>query len=413
MAGPVDPIQASKVQPEAVDWLWRERIPRKMLIAVGGRADEGKGLWWAYVASEVSRTKYPTGKGKGTRKGRVLISAMEDSHSLMTRPRLEAARADLDQVDLWRFRLPAQFEQLESVLRSKPYDLVIIDPVASHLTNGVTRFSDNIRKVTDPLSELIEETGTACVFIEHVLKRVPQSGHPLAAFGGAGSGLIAAVRMAFLVGTDPKDGGRKILACVKHNIRDKPAEIAFAVDVAEVDGSGEIPALLYDKEIEFDPMQFLQRAKEGRTGRPPDKRAAAAEWLTNYLYAAIYKGLPETKDAPAVPPGPVPAGRVKEDAKLVGIPKNTLYAAAKDQQIVRNPPGGGPKCEWSLPDELRAILDEANGINVETEPVVLDTSGPVSASQVPKAANEAAAKAALGDKDAIEAGISALLKDAA
>jgi KaiC/GvpD/RAD55 family RecA-like ATPase len=84
---------AKDVEPEQVEWLWpleavkdaeQGRIPRSMLSVVAGRADQGKGLFAVRVASDVSRS------GQN-----VLYSAIEDSPAIMTRPRLEAAGADL------------------------------------------------------------------------------------------------------------------------------------------------------------------------------------------------------------------------------------------------------------------------------------------------------------------------------
>ncbi len=95
------PIKASGVEAQAVDWLWRERIPKGMITLVAGKPDQGKGMFAAHVAAEVSAAG-----------GRVLYSAAEDDPARMTRPRLEAAGANLDNVLLWRFRLPQNGESL-------------------------------------------------------------------------------------------------------------------------------------------------------------------------------------------------------------------------------------------------------------------------------------------------------------
>src|SRR5215468_3189848 len=260
-----DPIKAEDVQPEAVDWLWRDRIPRGMITIVAGRPDQRKGLLSVHIGADVSREG-----------GHVLHSAIEDSHGLMTRPRYEAAGARLSHIHLWRFQIPTQLKELANIVVEKNIDLIVMDPFAAHL-RGVSRHSDNIREVLNPLSDLLERTHTACLIIEHALKRVPQNGHALNAIGGSGSGLPAAARAAYVVGIDPADDDRTVMCPVKCNIRDWPKAIAFTLDVVDINVVGDVPALVYDSECEFDPMRLFENRKSQTVGRPPDKRAAAAE----------------------------------------------------------------------------------------------------------------------------------------
>jgi hypothetical protein len=326
-----DPIRSDEVEAKKVQWLWRERIPMAMLTVVAGRPDQGKGLFAAHVAADASR------RGKN-----VLYSAAEDSNELMTRPRLEAAGARLDRIHLWRFQLPKQFDALDHVVRTKKIDLVVIDPLAAHLGSGISRHSDNIREVLTPVTQLLEETNAAMLIVEHALKRIAATSHPLNAIGGSGSGLPAATRAAYVFGVDPKDEDKRVLACVKCNLRELPKAIAFETDVAEMDKVGEVPFLLCHGEMSsFDPMSLFHGYKQGITGRPPDKRAAAAEWLTNYLAAANK---------------PVPSGKILEDAKQYRMALKTLRRAADDMQIVKNPPGGGRNCTWDLPHEVKDLL---------------------------------------------------------
>jgi hypothetical protein len=58
---------------------------------------------------------------------------------------------------------------------------------------------------------------------------------------------------------------------------------------------------------------------------------------------------------------PVLVGKIEEDAKQWGMSSKTLRRAATDLQIIRNPPGGGPKVTWALPDAFVKRLKESNG----------------------------------------------------
>jgi hypothetical protein len=330
------PIVARDVEPENVDWLWRERIPRAMMTFVAGRPDQGKGLCCVHIAADVSN-----GAETGIPEN-VLYSAIEDSHGLMTRPRLEAAGANLENVYLWRFQLPGQMKEMETVIERKQLALVVIDPVAAHLNHGVSRHSDSIRQVLNPLQEIAERTGVSFLFVDHALKRVRQGGHPLDAVGGSGSGLPAACRMGYVFGTDPSDGDCRYLCAVKSNLREMPKAVRFEVDVNDTEMVANVPSLIVnDDDADFDPMRLFETRK-GNVGRPPDRRSQAAEWLSRYLFEAG---------------GPVPAGKVIEDAKHYGMTQKTLRRAADDMEIVRNPPGGGRNCTWDLPQEVKDLLD--------------------------------------------------------
>ncbi|CAB4197671.1 AAA domain containing protein [uncultured Caudovirales phage] len=331
------PIRAADVAAEKVEWLWHNRIPKGMITVVAGRPDQGKGLFAAHVAAQVSQT------------GRVLYSAAEDSAGLMTRPRLEAAGANLENVLLWRFRMPANLKELQHLIVEEEIDLVVMDPFASHLSGGINRHGDNVREVLAPLTETIESTGTSVLIIEHCLKRVPQSGDPLQAIGGSGSGLPAAARAAYVFGVDPDDEDRRILAKAKFNVGPSPKALAFEIDVEEINPVGEVPLLIVDEELmAFDPMRLFQKKQGTKVGRPPDKRAAAAEWLTNYLSSAGK---------------PVHSGKIQEDAKQYGMSVKTLRRAADDMGIVKNPAGGGRNCKWDLSDEVKDLM----GLPVQTE----------------------------------------------
>lgn len=351
------PFSAEDVTPKKVDWLWDERIPRGMISIVAGRPDQGKGLFSVFLGSLLSK------QGEN-----VLHSAIEDSHEVMTVPRYKAAGAVLKRIHLFRFMIPSMQAELDAYVREHNISLVVMDPVAAHLSNRVSRHSDNIREVLSPLARMCEETGCAVLMIEHALKKIPAGSDPLNAIGGSGSGLPAAARMAFLLGKNPDDDDERMLSPVKNNLRDKPKTRVFDVDTEVIDFfdpktgeivEDEVPFLLmHDDEVEFDPMRLFERKRDDGSsvgGRPPDKREAAAEWLTNYL---AHRG-----------GGPIKSTLVMEDAKQYGIATKTLRNAATDIGIVKIPPGGGRNVTWSLSDEVIDMLGIKKGKstpNVET-----------------------------------------------
>jgi len=326
-----DAVKAKTVRGQKVEWLWEKRIPRGMLTVVAGRPDQGKGLFAAHVAADVSK-----------RGGNVLYSAWEDDYGIMTRPRLEASGADLNRILLWRFQLPRQQDELAALVVEHDIQLVVIDPFSAHLV-GVSKHAENIRKVTNPLSGLAEDTKCSMLIIEHALKKVAPDAHPLAAIGGSSSGLPAAARAGFIFGVDPDDSDRRILGVAKLNLRDKPKALSFDTDVKELGMLGDIPFMALQGETDFDVRRLLAGGgAPGKVGRRPDKRAAVSEWLGEYLHNAGK---------------PVKAGVVKEDARQRGLTMKTLMRAREDMGVIVKPPGGGKGCTWELPAEIKAILD--------------------------------------------------------
>ena len=330
----------SDIEPRVVRWLWYDRIPRGMISIVAGLPSGGKSLFTIYLAAQISRM---AGGGE------VIISAHEDPAHEVLRPRLEAARADLARVHLANLRLPSGLGQLESDVAKFGVDLIVIDPVADHLDAGVSRFSDSIRQVTQPLAEMAERTDVAVVMVEHALKSIRKNAHPLQAIGGGSSGLRAAARMAFVGGRDPGDEERVLLCAVKNNLRDDPRAIAFTLDSASyTDGYGRESTtglLVFREECDFSAMDLLVKPSTGKVGRPPQKRAAAAEWLIDYLWRSI--------DHEAV------VSDIVEDARTVGITLKTLDRAAKlDVNVLRFQRGGRGKWWWKLPQETIDALWE-------------------------------------------------------
>lgn len=346
------PVSALDVEARATEWLWpfgassdpdvegpQGLIPKRQLSVLAGKRDRGKNVTLSHIVADLSRHGI-----------RTLISAPEDDRNETLRPRLEAAGADLSMVKFWDFALMRDFDELTFLLVTEQIGYLIMDPFAAHLTDGVKRHSDNVRDVLTPLTKLIRDLGLGCTVVDHVLKNVPRDGDLHDAIGGNSSGLVAASRMAFLVGRDPKDNDHVIMGCVKHNItRDDVPCASFTLDTRQVEvldpktntkRMDEFPYLVYQGEIEFDVRRLISNEKANRRGPAADRLEAAEKFLVDYLYAAGQ---------------PVPSGQLKEDALARGFSWRTTRRAADQLGVVRSSKGRG--CKWSLPDKLRETLD--------------------------------------------------------
>jgi hypothetical protein len=339
------PIRADLIEPEDVDWLWpieleqyAGRIPREMFTVIAGRPKQGKNLLTNRIVADVSQAG-----------GTVLISAWEDSSAIVLRPRLEAAGADLKFVHIedepWLFPQDIESGAVARAIIDHDADLVIIDPWIAH-TQGK---GGNARTLLNPLQRLIEQTGTAVIVVEHVLKKIPSGGGPLAALPGGRSGLPAACRMAFVFGKNPSAQDERVLCHIGGNLTEDLLPMTFELDTDEVvvpdaktgvEREKEFPFLTTKGEMEepFNPNAlFLDKPEGGKMGAPDAKRKDATEWLIAFLANAGE---------------PVAAGEVIEQAKKKGMAVKTLKRAAQEIGVLRNPPGGGRNCTWELPDDV-------------------------------------------------------------
>ena len=327
----------SAIEGRAPEFIWGKRIPKGMMTFLVGKSKAGKSLFCAHVAAEVSQHS------------KVIFSMAEDDPGIMSRPRLEAAGANMDNVlEVGRFRLPENQRELEQLIVREKVALLVMDPLASHST--IPRHSDRIRRVLEPLDDLIRKTGTAVVVVDHPIKKVARDSDPMNAIGGSGSGFPAFCRMGFFFGVNPDNDEERVLAHVKGSIvpGNIPA-VFFEDDLVEVPGmEWTQPALVWDTEGVMEPIRLIAtKDKPGKAGRPTDKRAAAAEWLTVYLTEAEGRGEKAVK-----------ASTILEDAKHHKLSERTLRRACVDMGIVRTPPGSN-KGTWELPDEIRELVAEA------------------------------------------------------
>ena len=91
---------ASAVQSKTVQWLWPGWLPAGVLVVLDGDPGSGKSTLACDLAARLSR-----GEWAGRPVNSILVNG-EDPPAEVTRPRLEAAGADLDRVALWAFDRP-------------------------------------------------------------------------------------------------------------------------------------------------------------------------------------------------------------------------------------------------------------------------------------------------------------------
>jgi hypothetical protein len=131
-------------------------------------------------------------------------------------------------------RLPSQLGRLEGALERSEARLVVFDPILDFLDANVNPNSDrSSRKALAPLVRLMARR--SCVPLMH--RHLNKSTSKRALYRGRGAiGLVAACRTAWVVGRDPVDAGRCVLAQVKNNRAPLQPSLSYTVQ-AESSGA--------------------------------------------------------------------------------------------------------------------------------------------------------------------------------
>jgi len=220
----------SDVEAQAVEWLWPPYIPLGKATMLDGDPGAGKSILTIEIASRISRGERLPGMSKSPTPATVLMLAMEDGAEDTIRPRLDASGADVSRVHLIDKELPLDesgVKGLKAEVVRLGAKLVIIDPLNSYLPDGVTsNDTTKVRRVINRLVSLAAETGAAILIVRHLNK-----GQGSAIQRGAGAmDIIAGCRSGLMVGHDPHDENKSILAHYKHNLSKAGPSLAFTVD---------------------------------------------------------------------------------------------------------------------------------------------------------------------------------------
>jgi len=271
--------------------------------------------------------------------GVVLLSA-EDGLADTIRPRLDAAGADVDRVLALAtvpdenchdrlLSIPDDIPLIEKGIRRVGARLVVVDPLMAFLSGETNSHRDqDVRRALAPLAGLAERTGACVLVVRHLNKAA--ANNPLYR-GGGSIGIIGAARMAFVVGKDPQDENRRVVASTKNNLAKPPKSLMFTLKEAD-SGSVRISWL---GESEVSAKDLLATSQDQEHA---DMRSEAVEFLNDVLCE-----------------GPVPVSQVKDEAEDAGISERTLKRAKKLVGVItyrENEAGerrGAGRWMWKLP----------------------------------------------------------------
>ena len=174
--------RASQIVSRAVSWLWRDRLPLGMLVEINGDPGLGKGTIVADLTARATRGIAFPGDPVAGPPCNVLWLSAEDGADTATKPRLEAAGADLDRVYIldhvqvgdrrMPLVLPDRLDLIRQTIIERNIEFLVLDPLNGFVSSRLDRHVDaDLRaNLLYPLKTLAETTGTLILLIRHLNK---------------------------------------------------------------------------------------------------------------------------------------------------------------------------------------------------------------------------------------------------
>ncbi len=315
------------VTPTPARPLWGGRLYLGKLAICDGDPGHGKTLLALDLAARITTGReMPDGSAAIGPAGVVYFTAEDDPADTL-RPRLDAAGGDpnrllvvttvaitgLDGVSSEHQPTFRDLALIERAIARVEAKLVIFDPFMAYLDSQTNSFRDqDVRAVLAPLARLAERTGAAFFLIRHLNKG--GGGH--AVYRGGGSiGIIGAARSGLLVGRDPDDAERRVVASTKNNLGMPPASLAYRV----IPSASGAPIIQWEGESPHDARALLV-----------GEEASPSEMGVGRACAFLSEALAQ---------GPQPERVIEEHARATGISERTLKRAKKRLGIVSGKAG--------------------------------------------------------------------------
>jgi putative DNA primase/helicase len=336
----LDSARASSFDPKSISWLWPNRFALGKIGIVAGLPDEGKGQVFAYMAATVTKGgNWPCGEGQAP-EGNVLLLTGEDDISDTVVPRLMAAGADLDRVEIVSmvrdrdarrmFNLANDLDLLRyKIAEVGNVKLVQIDPISAYLGDKLDSFRTTaVRSVLAPLVDLAAELQVSIVGILHFNKKLDVNNALLRisdslAFGATARHVYAVV--------DDAEHKRKLFVKAKNNLAvgdSKSLAYRFSESGVGVDKrTGAVikaPRIVWERDhVEVTAGEAMAASKS------PGAKDHAKKFLAKLLAD-----------------GPMPKTDIEEAADAHGIVPRTLVRAKDELGVVVEKERGVAHGRW-------------------------------------------------------------------
>ncbi len=232
---------ASEIQPEPINWIWKDWLAKGKLTILAGAGGAGKTTISLNIASAISTGGiFPD--GSQSQQGSVLIWSGEDDSSDVLVPRLIAAKASLEKISFItgthslhgnrNFNPQTDIAELKSAMRDiGDISLLIIDPLVSFV-DGNMNLANVVRQSLQPLLDLAQDSGCAIIGITHFGKG--GQGKDVAERVIGSQAFSAIARMVWVAATN-KISGDGVLVRAKSNLGSTEGGYLYQVEEKKID----------------------------------------------------------------------------------------------------------------------------------------------------------------------------------
>lgn len=337
-------IRADTIQPEPVDWLWRDYLAAGKLHILAGAPGTGKTTIALAIGAALSCAgRWPN--GERVLAGSVLIWSGEDSHADTLVPRLLASGADcqrihfVGKVDDAEGRRPfdpaTDFPNLEREAAAIPnLRLVIVDPIVSAVA-GDSHKNAEVRRGLQPLVDFADSTRCAVIGISHFSKGTSGRDPTERVTGSLAFGALARIVLATAKAGDDAPEGTRLLVRAKSNLGPDGGGFQYVLRTVELTGPHRGIAasrVEWGAALEGGARELLSAAEqEGDV----DERSATEEAIDS-LRGILVHGRVGTKEA-------------RRALKAEGFTEKQIRRARESLGVRRERDGFGGADYWRLP----------------------------------------------------------------
>ena len=240
----LDTVLASEIEPEDVEWLWENRIPKGSLSAFCGDADKGKGVTGTDLVARLTTGRPMPNGSPNPFNGQpvsVLVMGAEDALKTVVVPRLMAAGADLTKVHILKsmsregeksvvkrqLALDTDLASLKLKLTNNPeIRFSLIDPISNYVGEADLNREKDMRRVLTPVRDLAEELNTTIIIVAHFNKNT--GANAIHRVGGA-QALTSIPRSSWCFMNDPEVPDQYMMLPIKKNVGKKAKGLTFRI----------------------------------------------------------------------------------------------------------------------------------------------------------------------------------------
>jgi putative DNA primase/helicase len=306
-------VRASTIDPEPVDWLWSNRIPRGFISIFAGRTGIGKSFVTLDIVARITTGgKWPDSPEECATVGNVLILS-EDPQKQVLVPRLIAMGADLEKVWFMTWKAMSRYTLSNTEMLGQAAGmsgdpiLIIIDPPTNFMGVVDEHRNAEVRTVLMFLVAWLEGRSprVAMILITHVSKAAKGVDAIARIIGSVA--WVSTSRIAHMFAPDPDHYGQSLFLCPKNNLGPCAGGLAYRVvksgDCARVEWLGPSTTSADDamsgekkKPVPVEAAEWItERFREKRSWRSEELKQAAVEagHSTNAIFKnARIKALP-------------------------------------------------------------------------------------------------------------------------